>query len=386
MKKLHSLMIFLLTAMLAVPMATAEAYHTVSEVRAQAAAGWQKQYQVSGRSIAVDVAPLVPDVQALPLVAVGRRMADISLPADASGWRIDRNGLTDFMIGYGQDAQEEPAGYVYVDGNRLTAKPYRVTYDRAYAPDSALMPGNPLPFGEIVSIMEKVLPTAGLAPDTIDIAHPYVVQTHAYYGKTDTEFLSHGWGSFTWDILLRGVPCHGPFTAPFTQGSDQPEIWTPSMSLTIRRPDLFWVSGSPVAEKETLADDLPLIAFDRVVEGYEREIMAGRVRHVFDLSLGYVLMPRPGMTHEEAYRSAEGTYYAKPYWRLECLWGENAKAPHKAAETEGNGPYPDPRNSVSHMSLLMDAQTGEILDPTDSSHGRAEYKGFLRWEDAGGRR
>lgn len=132
-----------------------------------------------------------------------------------------------------------------------------------------------------------------------------------------------------------------------------------------------------------LEEDLPLLPFDQVVAGYEKEIAAGRIRHVFDLSLVYGLQPKAGQSHAER-TSVDGLYYAKPFWRLSCLWRPQAGEPLTLPEIEGNGPYPDPRNNISFTNLLMDAQTGELIDPTSAAHDRAEYKGILTWEEVGG--
>lgn len=375
----------------------AEKYYNIREVKEQAQQGWTQTYESHGRKVEVDVHPRLPEVESLPLLEVGRGTAAITLPQDDAHWIIDRNDYMDFLLDYKTHSEEEPAGYAYINGKRHTAKPYRTYYQQDYAMDSTLIPGNPLTFGEITSLMEKALAIAGLPKDTIDLEHPYYVMTHAYYGATDTEFVSPGWGSILWEAKVRGIPCHGPTLVPFEQGSNEPAMWTPDFSMVIRRPDLFWVGGRIVQEKKELESDLPLLSFDQVKAGYEKLIENGQVRHVYDLRFGYALQPKPGMSNKEAF-SEQGVYYAKPFWLLECLWEKDAKIAHAAAYTQGNGPYPDPRNSMSRISLMMDAQTGEILNPSstkiDSKSGqtlvsfqrdRAEFKGVKTWADVGGK-
>lgn len=389
----------LLVAALLLPLfgQAAEQYYNIQQLKEQAAKGWTKTYESRGRTIEVDVAPRLPEVENLPLLEVGRGTATITLPADDTRWQINRNNHYGFLIDYKLPSDEEPAGYVYIDGKRHTAKPYSSFYPQSYAMENTPIPSNPLTFKEIADLMEKAVAIAGLPADTIDVSHPYQIMTHAYYGKTDTDFVAPGWGAFTWDIHVRGIPCFNSSLVPFDQGSNEPSLWTTSMSMVIRRPDLFWVGGDVVLVKQELEGDLPLMSFDQVKAGYEQLIEAGKVRHVYDLTFGYALQPKPGMSTKELY-SEQGIFYAKPFWRLECLWEADPKAAHNGVYTEGNGPYPDPRNSNSRVSLLMDAQTGDILNPTstkvDSKSGqvlvsfqrdRAVFKGVKTWAEVDGK-
>ena len=374
-------LIMLITLMLLLPsLGQADTYSTIQDIRAEAQQGWKQEYQSHGRTIRVDVLPGVPKVDTVPLLKVGRMIADINLPTDDAKWQVDRNNPGDLLLDYRKNSQEEPAGYVFIDGKRHSARPYSMHYERDYAPDATLIPGNDLSFGEIVALVEKSLRVINFPPDTVDAAHPSQFQTHGYYGASGQEFVSPGWASLAWEVKMRGIPCMGPYAVPFKQGWGEPTLWCPYMSLVIRRPDLFWVGINAMAEKQMVEEDLPLLSFADVRKGYEKEIQAGKVRHVFELKFEYALQPTPGMSLKES-QTTKALYYAKPFWRLECLWEPDAKTAHRVAETEGNGPYPDLRNSLSRISLLMDAQTGEIVNPLSEAYDRAEFKGIVTWQD-----
>ena len=77
---------------------------------------------------------------------------------------------------------------------------------------------------------------------------------------------------------------------------------------------------------------------------------------------------------EALYRDV--TYYAKPMWKINCLYVSNPRA--KLAETASY--TDDERNSLDYLQLLVDAQTGELIGES-SAKDRAEFKGFLSWED-----
>lgn len=141
---------------------------------------------------------------------------------------------------------------------------------------------------------------------------------------------------------------------------------------------------TPLAVQETLADDIPLCSFDKVLSAVEAEVTAGHIRKVYEMELGYVLYNEPGVYRpqgasdqelENAYQSAR--YYLKPMWQINCLYVENSKG--KLQETASC--TDDERNSSDYRELLVDAQTGELVQPNTEKE-RCEFMGFLFWEDA----
>lgn len=114
-----------------------------------------------------------------------------------------------------------------------------------------------------------------------------------------------------------------------------------------------------------------------------RKSPGGRLRKIYEIELGYVLYNEPNAYHarheteketEALYRDV--TYYAKPMWKINCLYVSNPRA--KLAETASY--TDDERNSLDYLQLLVDAQTGELIGES-SAKDRAEFKGFLSWED-----
>ena len=383
-RKLALFMILILVCN-SLPSSAANNYVTLPNLKLQAEQGWKRQYEVSGRKLKVDIVPQLPDVEKVPLLEIVLDAANIVQPLPNDNWVVNHNHFTGFVITHHTNKAEEPAGAITWKGKSLSAKPYRTYREQVYAPASMLIPGNLLRFDEVCTITREALRLVNIPEDFIDIPSPDEIQAFGYYqDNANDQFLSPGWASISWRTQLHGIKVMSYPSVPFKQGKNEPAFLFPHIGIVIRRMDLFYMAGQLLEIKGLMESDLPLLSFDRVIKGYEKEIQAGRVRHVFDLQFEYVLQPAPG-TKPKLGRDPDDKYIAKPYWRLECLWGEKASAEDILPETDGNGPYPDPYNNRSRVSLLMDAQTGEILNPLSERQDRAIFKGAVTWADIGGK-
>lgn len=65
-------------------------------------------------------------------------------------------------------------------------------------------------------------------------------------------------------------------------------------------------------------------------------------------------------------------------WQVNCLYTRsgNDKLRETASYTD------DERNTLDYYQLLVDAQTGELVEES-TAYDRCEYKGFISWEDVG---
>ena len=64
-----------------------------------------------------------------------------------------------------------------------------------------------------------------------------------------------------------------------------------------------------------------------------------------------------------------------PAWRVLCLYTGDAN------KTLPDSAYANPGTSLYYESLYINAQTGELLDPTQRGNGTADYAGFISWEE-----
>lgn len=76
----------------------------------------------------------------------------------------------------------------------------------------------------------------------------------------------------------------------------------------------------------------------------------------------------------QAYQNAR--YYVKPVWQVNCLYVESATGQLR----DGSSYTDDERNSIDYYQLLIDAQTGEMIQQSNRQD-RCEFTGFLSWKD-----
>ena len=88
--------------------------------------------------------------------------------------------------------------------------------------------------------------------------------------------------------------------------------------------DLCFRHAIPV---ETVAEDVPLCAFDEIQKSLEQEIRKGRIRKIYEISLGYIFYCEPGVYVPDSgeYDYADIFYDVKPMWRVNCLKASGAQ-------------------------------------------------------------
>ena len=120
---------------------------------------------------------------------------------------------------------------------------------------------------------------------------------------------------------------------------------------------------------------------DKIQKSLEQEIKKGRVRKIYEISLGYIFYCEPGVYVPDSgeYDYADIFYDVKPMWRVNCLKASGAQKELEEAYSDGTV-TDDERNTVAYTQFLVDAQTGEIIGQSDAAD-RSMFPGFLTWED-----
>lgn len=77
-------------------------------------------------------------------------------------------------------------------------------------------------------------------------------------------------------------------------------------------------------------------------------------------------------------------YYAVPSWVIDCVYMVDPKKTfdYHVEEELKRDPDANERYSNGFKTITINAQTGEMLDPLDTSDkgwGDANYKGFIPW-------
>lgn len=360
-------------------------YLTIVEMRSAVPARLTETYATKWRDIAVDAEIRVPEVESLPVVLISGGAVEPTLTAEGSGWdQVKYRGPYDLIL-----INQDPDYPKSVNGVRVGTPASEGVWYSGFAPENTYVPMDDTPFGDIVSLARENIVRFGYDPDAFELDQPrrlWASHVRGYGSKAD---LLPGFIYMDVRTKVRGIPVltHILTAVESPSGSSRgDELFlsaTTSVGYDGYTGKLLHLFLRPLALRETLADDIPLCSFGKVLDTVEAEINAGHIRRVYEIELGYVAYNVPGVYRGKTDDSAAGTathqtaqYYLKPMWQVNCLYVDSptAKLRDTSAYTD------DERNSLDYHQLLIDAQTGELVRPS-SAKDRCAFNGFLSWED-----
>lgn len=360
-------------------------YLTIEQLREETPSHWGQTFETQWRTVQLDAEIRLPDVENVPLLAVKAGIPKPPAATDTSRWTSSRVINSMRLCLYTEDAEYPKK----VDGKRVGGPTAKGNWYGGFAPENRYVPMDDITFGEITAMARTEIERAGFDPNEFQLERPERLWAHHIYAAGTREDILPGYIFIDFRQKLMGVPILSHILETVTSRSGEGysnEIYPHFDSglcydgYTAGLTSLRLGYLKPV---ETLAGDVPLRPFSDVIAALEPEIAEGRLRKIYEIELGYVLYNEPNVYHarheteeetEALYRDT--VYYAKPMWKVNCLYVNNPRA--KLAETASY--TDDERNSLDYLQLLVDAQTGELVGES-SAKDRAAFKGFLSWED-----
>ena len=353
MKTRITLLLALLLALFCTA-ASAQEYYTLPEIREQAAQGWHETYTDKyGRVRQVDI-----DIEVF-----GEEKA----PVIKACW----GDPDDILFGsekdpYGEITEEVDKGrgeYVFLySSERGMTVDLDQKYGEAY--------GNDLTLREVYAFIEQCLQERGIDQDYI-WERPYTFSlVYCQHKKSGEVLIPPVYYVRLW-AQEQGLPIMGHVGFSFQRNINAP-FDSPRLGIWIRDQEKYTCAVADFDVQEILAEDIPLCAVDKVIEGARKMIEDGHICQVLSLRFGYVVYTDPDYQRKRgvtAYDMPAG--YLVPSWILECYMLNNPKV-DKLSEYAGI------------TTLVINAQTGEMLDWFDRSldgRGDGRYKGFISWED-----
>ena len=368
--------------------ASAQEYQTVSQLRESVPARWTTTIETKWRDVAIDAEIVTPDVEAIPVVKVGYDLHPSPLTPEESGWTIvDDSYQTTGMLIYQDDDLGKPPRKI--EGRKVggMAVPKGAWYDTC-EPDRAYIPMCDVTYSEIIDMVSAELERFGYPVEDFDLETPAELRLFQWCFAGTREDAAPGYFDISLYPKVKGVTVYGHILDAVhdTRGERRRRdgFWEKMRSHVcydgIRGglSDLCFRHPIPV---ETVAEDVPLCAFDEIQKSLEREIKKGRVRKIYEISLGYIFYCEPGVYVPDSgeYDYANIFYDVKPMWRVNCLKASGAQKELEEAYSDGMV-TDDERNTVAYTQFLVDAQTGEIIGQSDAAD-RSMFPGFLTWED-----
>ena len=363
--------------------ASAQEYQTVSQLRESVPARWTTTIETKWRDVAIDAEIVTPDVEAIPVVKVGYDLHPSPLTPEESGWvEVNDSYETGSLILYMTDDTGKPPRKI--NGRKVNRDPVsKENWYGDFDPNQTYIPLSDIRFSEIQDLIRDELVKFGYPPEDFDLETPERMWLQHWYFAGTKEDAAPAEILMNLYTKLNGITVYGHILDAVrnTRGerARKDGFWdsmTTSVAYegVIDRLSLLFISH--LLPVETLADDVPLCPFSMIQKSLEQEIKKGRVRKIYEISLGYVLYCEPGVYQEQGQEPDYSNifYYVKPMWRVNCL--KAAEAQKKLEKSDED----DERNSVAYTQMLVDAQTGEIIGQSDAAD-RSMFPGFLSWED-----
>lgn len=363
--------------------ASAQEYQTVSQLRESVPARWTTTIETKWRDVAIDAEIVTPDVEAIPVVKVGYDLHPSPLTPEESGWvEVNDSYETGSLILYMTDDTGKPPRKI--NGRKVNRDPVsKENWYGDFDPNQTYIPLSDIRFSEIQDLIRDELVKFGYPPEDFDLETPERMWLQHWYFAGTKEDAAPAEILMNLYTKLNGITVYGHILDAVrnTRGerARKDGFWdsmTTSVAYegVIDRLSLLFISH--LLPVETLADDVPLCPFSMIQKSLEQEIKKGRVRKIYEISLGYVLYCEPGVYQEQGQEPDYSNifYYVKPMWRVNCL--KAAEAQKKLEKSDED----DERNSVAYTQMLVDAQTGEIIGQSDAAD-RSMFPGFLSWDD-----
>ncbi len=398
--------------------ALGEGYLSIAELKAQTPARWQQTYEAHGRIIQINVPIYVPDVEKMPVLA-GENTWPVFLDDMESYFDTWRNDNYPYHFGKSsalplQDLADSSASpqdlAVSPASSQAPAISSASPQDPAptSAPTAAPTPakqkqrwlehyldtekldwneshaeGNPLTLQEGWDITVQAVAQA-LGQDIADglfldraVArgtYTYTDKAGGVYHKTDraSRYV------FQCAQSLEGIPVLAPAFRAFsaytgrTLTGEKGVMWSSFLTAHITSAEEFQIYLVATKATETLHQDVPLSSFAPVQSKLEEMILAGQIRAIYTLRLGYVYFMK-------ADGSKKGFDFF-PCWVVEC---DFAKKPKQETEDPLR---PDIKGPFSYTLasrftyFLFNAQTGELIDPKSVSQKRSRCPEVITWE------
>lgn len=363
--------------------AYAQEYQTVSQLRESVPARWTTTIETKWRDVAIDAEIVTPDVEAIPVVKVGYDLHPSPLTPEESGWvEVNDSYETGSLILYMTDDTGKPPRKI--NGRKVNRDPVsKENWYGGFDPNQTYIPLSDIRFSEIQDLIRDELVKFGYPPEDFDLETPERMWLQHWYFAGTKEDAAPAEILMNLYTKLNGITVYGHILDAVrnTRGerARKDGFWD-SMTTTVAyegvidRLSLLFISH--LLPVETLAEDVPLCSFDTIQKSLEQEIKKGRVRKIYEISLGYVLYCEPGAYHEWGQKADYSSifYDVKPMWRVNCLKASGAQKELEESDED------DERNSVAYTQMLVDAQTGEIIGQSDAAD-RSMFPGFLTWED-----
>lgn len=388
----------LLAALLLAPaLARAEMY-SITEVHEQAKAlgRWTQTYTDKyGREVAVDVAPIVPEADTVPVLTVEKPKiteGNVYQVYDSSLTTVTQEDFGTVFSYFNPDTDDQAEVRIFSTGDASAFLEY-VNLKKRIDNDPELPESLSGPQYHDVDWMCPYFD--GYELTVQDCVNAAGENLRAFFSEYDLDL------ELMWvQIVNNSRPCYilslrqRMRNIPILMGSVDPVLNLGGNKLGFKPPKswarsassfkwgdftspsweyIAYVDGGyqiqcrPLRELDELAQDVPLCGMDEIIAGIEDRIMQGYVRNLHALRLGYC-----------CYLGKEDEIILYPIWQVECDYFYDPQREAKRYEEWADVPI---TSGYDYRTMIVNAQTGEFMDPIEIKDRLLDCPDIITWED-----
>lgn len=375
--------LFLIIILLFGIMAEAENRFTISEIYEQYnGQRWQETYQtVRNETVMIDAPFIIPNVESAPVIRVGNYPALDSIVYDVYGK-------------YPRSLRKHVDAWARSDGRDITLAMHQYWEfeipdkyagksnfgEEVFLPDeidwNLHAENNDMIMGEAYELLtaklNEILTAFGSGAIEMQLRDAYTLGL--YRNEDNQPLIDHRGYGFDFKQVIRGIPALGNAHLTYQHGRMRTNhrwegVYDNWINLEMSSPVSYSMSAKLWKEEECLNEDIPLVPFDAGKAVIEQMIKDGLIRHIRRIQLGYVAYVEPDHNTKH--------WILVPTWVVDCDWFPDAKDDFWEEEYEDEmNPY---KRSGAHL-IYINAQTGKLLDPMDTSRNRSDAPKILTWK------
>ncbi len=339
-------------------------YQSITDIRQSTPQRWQETYETPWRTVAIDAAIQVPDVEQFPVIRITLR--------DAAEEAL--------LSGYQRIADNTSGNFSAVKGTME----HTIVNNEAIRQNEAFWGGetpavqpenNPLTYAEALDIAEGEC--ARLFGDVQLSVEQTSILGRVYRFKTvkgQREWLDpvteKGYYFFVLHQGFRGIDYEASlecYDALYLSNEDY--MNNPYACFSLYDADSYSCFITLRQELDTVADDVPILPFAQAKAAIEQEILAGHLRSVDTVKLCYAPYYDPG---------DPTLLWLLPVWYVK---GAYTRSPGRefTPYTDSTGAIVD--SGIPYREVVFQAQLGTLMAYDDSRASRRKVPDILTWDD-----
>ena len=361
MRKLCSLLLFIIFSLLCITAATAETQtFSIKELPGVTSSRWEQTYEAYGRTIRVNTDIVIPDMEQIPLLAVQPMEPlpeeEVQKYEEMFSTPYSSKFLNDKYRTYISFSDHE--GHPDLSNAEKVTTPNRPLYE--YDRNKAYTEDNDLTVAEAENLVreniQKVFPGMDFRVDKI------VINDRTKYRKSGKKLEAKGYYELDCAQVIDGVPVAGSIHNAYRNGRTKHDriignYGTASAAVTDE--GNFYGRYSIWNTTAELGTPDQFLPFDAVRPKIEDMIMSGNIRHVFSVNLGYAQYDLPEGSKYE--------YILVPAWVVCAGWMDEPEEEDDGSTSVNGSDY---AMGCTYLPIIVNAVTGEVTNPLDESVDR----------------